>query len=292
MKTIVVLFCLVFIVQAKPAPPTIDLSTPEKAVRSFLTMYSAGELRQAGRCVEGFQPTPQIDEFDRDMKKYKMLMSGPPVIKDIVVQIDGDTATAKVSFGPLVQKGMSEVEQISLKRTGQDWKIVPLDQIGLIKMSQEMQSRTAHDFPLITMMSSTLDKFPALYAMRESARVRSCSDNMKQIAVGALMLTQDYDEVFKIKKENFMVKILSYHKNKEMFHCPSDAQGAISYAFNGNLSGVSIAAVKDPTKTVLFYEGKNGLLNFRHRGRAAVAFVDSHVEMLDAAGAKKLRWKP
>jgi len=47
-----------------------------------------------------------------------------------------------------------------------------------------------------------------------------------------------------------------------------------------------------PQITVLFYEGANGKLNFRHNGKAAVAFADCHVKLIDAAAAKDLRWKP
>ena len=42
----------------------------------------------------------------------------------------------------------------------------------------------------------------------------------------------------------------------------------------------------------MIYEGKNGKLDFRHEGKATVGFADGHAKLIDAQGAKKLRWKP
>jgi len=42
----------------------------------------------------------------------------------------------------------------------------------------------------------------------------------------------------------------------------------------------------------MFYDGKDGKLDFPHDGKATVSFTDGHVTMVDAEGAKKLLWLP
>jgi prepilin-type processing-associated H-X9-DG protein len=53
-----------------------------------------------------------------------------------------------------------------------------------------------------------------------------------------------------------------------------------------------MTSVDDPTRTILVYEGKGGQLSFRHNGKAAVAFVDGHAQLVTPEEAKKLIWKP
>jgi prepilin-type processing-associated H-X9-DG protein len=85
---------------------------------------------------------------------------------------------------------------------------------------------------------------------------------------------------------------MPYIKNESIFKCPSDASGAVSYSFNANLAGVKLAKVSAPAETVMIYEGKNGKLDFRHEGKAAVGFADGHAKLVNAEGAKKLHWRP
>jgi prepilin-type processing-associated H-X9-DG protein len=90
-----------------------------------------------------------------------------------------------------------------------------------------------------------------------------------------------------------------YVANNAVYICPSDKAPYLqtdgvktSYSFNANLEGVSVASVKNSSQVVLFYEGKNGKLNFRHNGKASVAFVDGKTTLVSEKEAHSLRWKP
>ncbi len=130
--------------------------------------------------------------------------------------------------------------------------------------------------------------FPVFAKARENARKTTCTSNMKQLSLGAMMYSQDYDE-----------KVLSYYmyqpyptvlfwwgdliqpytKNYQCLICPSGNWGGYtgarppglpnplvcSYALpainrdaNHNaiatLSGSSLAAVNDPAGTILLTE--------------------------------------
>ena len=74
--------------------------------------------------------------------------------------------------------------------------------------------------------------FPVFARARENARRSSCQSNLKQIALGMLQYTQDYDEKF--AKQNivpatpaqylhFGYLVQPYVKSKQIFLCPSAA---------------------------------------------------------------------
>lgn len=81
--------------------------------------------------------------------------------------------------------------------------------------------------------------FPVFSRARENARRASCMSNMKQIALGCIMYTQDYDgALFPYKYQNSsnnngseMAMIQPYIKNTQVFRCPSSAQ---SYSSSTN----------------------------------------------------------
>ncbi len=128
--------------------------------------------------------------------------------------------------------------------------------------------------------------FPVFAQARESARIASCLSNMKQITLGMIMYSQDYDEIFpgsRIVREPGNVdgdpvngKIISYRtvtypyiKNYQVWQCPSnpnrntateeaDKNFKISYATNGVMlydqTGPADAAVDRPAQNVMFLE--------------------------------------
>src|SRR5262249_12612651 len=120
----------------------------------------------------------------------------------------------------------------------------------------------------------------------------SCLDNMRMISQAALMFTMDHGDKFALKAAFYKASVMPYIKNEQVFHCPSDKSGAVSYSFNANLQGVSLAKVSRPAETVTIYEGKNRTLDFRHDRKAAVGFADGHAKLISREQAKSLRWKP
>ncbi len=129
--------------------------------------------------------------------------------------------------------------------------------------------------------------FPVFARARENARRASCQSNLKQISLGILQYTQDFDEYLP-KEANtggptlstgfpagsgvnhlWMHMIYPYVKSAQVFNCPSgdykylstfngSYQNVISYGFNHYLSGssstttgVKLAAIPSVTTTPL-----------------------------------------
>ena len=126
--------------------------------------------------------------------------------------------------------------------------------------------------------------FPVFARARENARRSSCQSNLKQIGLGILQYTQDYDEMFPAQSTStsnnyttatganisYAVRIQPYIKSYQLFKCPSAADGtpaptatdAISYPYNGVMTptenGVyrsrSIAELKLPAQLIIVHE--------------------------------------
>ena len=125
--------------------------------------------------------------------------------------------------------------------------------------------------------------FPAFARARENARRASCQSNLKQIGLGVLQYTQDYDEKFPLhnvtppggRQLTFFGVIQPYLKSTQLYQCPSETTtpdapnlaagetpsekgGYTDYAYNLNLSsynysnnGLSMAALTQSSLTVM-----------------------------------------
>ena len=70
--------------------------------------------------------------------------------------------------------------------------------------------------------------FPVFARAREKARQTSCSSNIKQVMLGVIMYTQDYDEKLPIQNShsgsvdlNYADFVMPYVKNMDLWYCPS-----------------------------------------------------------------------
>ena len=163
-----------------------------------------------------------------------------------------------------------------------------------IRMNHSFYRRTAFTLiellvviAIIAILAAIL--FPVFARARENARRSSCQSNLKQIGLGILQYTQDYDEKFPNGTvlsgiggaESYGLgwagQTFPYVKSKQIFVCPSDTYnpaGAnddpISYAYNVSLSrgapagdpcgaaplgiGSAMAKLNQATKTVMLLE--------------------------------------
>ena len=122
--------------------------------------------------------------------------------------------------------------------------------------------------------------FPVFARARENARRSSCQSNLKQVALGIIQYTQDYDERFPRITNGVTVapfgwadSIQPYVKSTQILKCPSftgtmgDDPNAVGYSTywmnkslndgsNGsNASGKSLAEVFNPSLTILNGDG-------------------------------------
>jgi prepilin-type N-terminal cleavage/methylation domain-containing protein/prepilin-type processing-associated H-X9-DG protein len=134
---------------------------------------------------------------------------------------------------------------------------------------------------IIALLAAIL--FPVFGRAREMARRTSCLNNLKNLGLGLVMYTQDYDERWPSGASNasqagWVGMIYPYVKNSAAYKCPNDPNVskstlAESYALNANLAanvktyqkgpgdasptigGFQMnGAVVAPTKTVLLFE--------------------------------------
>jgi prepilin-type processing-associated H-X9-DG protein len=112
--------------------------------------------------------------------------------------------------------------------------------------------------------------FPVFAQAREKARQAQCASNMKQMSLGVLMYTQDWDEKLPVG-ERWMTDISPYIKRETVFNCPtlnplgqyasgssenSETSGNVvySYAFNSELSRLSVGKILEPMRSVEIFE--------------------------------------
>ncbi|HOY58965.1 MAG TPA: DUF4190 domain-containing protein [Verrucomicrobiota bacterium] len=146
---------------------------------------------------------------------------------------------------------------------------------------------------------------PALAKAKSQAQSITCMNNLKQLALGALMYANDYNDQLP-PADAWCDAVLKYTAGSEaVFHCPSGAPGQrCHYGYNARLTGKSLASVKDPDKVVLFFEVDGGwnvsggpelmLASPRHARARGVAYLDGHCVMIrnDSREIENLRWDP
>jgi len=115
--------------------------------------------------------------------------------------------------------------------------------------------------------------FPVFARARENARRASCQSNLKQINLGALQYSQDYDEKFMPYAlpygqvdNGWSVMIQPYLKSTQILQCPSNssvdpttpgAQGYSDYAINLSLSYDkvrSLSEIQESARIVQFVD--------------------------------------
>ncbi len=128
--------------------------------------------------------------------------------------------------------------------------------------------------------------FPVFARARENARRSSCQSNLKQVGLGILQYTQDYDEKYPYGIQNssgwkglgWAGTIYPYTKSAQVLVCPSDtAQPAsatvtpVSYAFSANIASQSLAVLNAPAKTVIFVEVGGAMANATVAGEGGLS---------------------
>jgi len=135
---------------------------------------------------------------------------------------------------------------------------------------------------IIAILASIL--FPVFARARENARRSSCSSNLKQIGLGIMQYTQDYDERLPASVANnsgdsshsLSYYVQPYIKSVQVFRCPSDiTTTATSYGYNyvylagsGLSSAISIAKIQNAAQTLMLMDSYNvGTYDFVYAAR-------------------------
>lgn len=132
---------------------------------------------------------------------------------------------------------------------------------------------------------------PVLRA-REKARTSSCMSNVKQIALGLLMYSQDYDERFPLGY-NWNEAMYPYIKNNVVFVCPQKPDLRCGYALCQTVVEKNLSEFNSPAEEKMLFDARQhggeeqwnfvadeSAADFRHNRGLVVGFVDGHCKWL------------
>ena len=93
--------------------------------------------------------------------------------------------------------------------------------------------------------------FPAFAKAREAARRSSCSSNLKQIGLGIMQYTQEYDEKFPLATIGSAISwrqiSQTYLRSADIFRCPSNPNGqTVADAANGVYPAIPVSYGANP----------------------------------------------
>lgn len=339
---------------ALPQQEKIDLTTPALALRSIGAALNRNDFSQVAQCVVDGKPeaigvlSVMTDEWKK--MRGQMLLSEPRI------RVRGDRATAnlfvQIKAGVATPDGppqQLQAERVLFQQIAGEWKVrgnmsfarPPADPAGQAPPAALPEDETGNG--LFTIIATMLSNPEAMLKMRGNAERSQCLNNLKQLALAAMMLSQDYNEIFDINlavktqakdanpkliapkvtailKAPWQQALWPYAKALDVFVCPSlgekfkeqaqndpalkrqaqdlgvkqvfPPEAYEGYAFNATLEGILLKDIKQPSRTVLIYEGKDGKLDFRHEGMACVSFVDGHVQAVGPDEVKDLIWNP
>jgi prepilin-type processing-associated H-X9-DG protein len=130
---------------------------------------------------------------------------------------------------------------------------------------------------------------------RTKSRQFSCLSSLKQIGLGTMMYTQDYDDCLPPASE-WQTNLHSYVKNDQVFICPEAVAGKASshwpdstIAYNRALDMLPLKRLADPANTITTYDSitfqrnaNDALTSLprpgRHTAANNIGFADGHAK--------------
>jgi prepilin-type N-terminal cleavage/methylation domain-containing protein/prepilin-type processing-associated H-X9-DG protein len=176
---------------------------------------------------------------------------------------------------------------------------------------------------IIAILASIL--FPVFARARENARRSSCQNNLKQIGLGIMQYTQDYDEKFPMSLQNWSVPIAAaagtpgakyitsnggvnghhvswmdmifpYIKSVQIFECPSgripggETQNASSYGYN-RLIGAGPAITTNAAISIATVTRADGVfisMDWNNNYNNYQPYYDRYPSMLSPLGSNNI----
>lgn len=282
-----------------PAPSPVaavvsapDFSSPEATVRTFTNALTTNDYKTALFCVKDAQSDElsKADVADTAGRPFRLQ------IETAKVETMGETsATVRVTFAIIAKTGSEKYtlpDTLRLEKTDgpQAWKIVALTESEFEKLPEsEKYSR------MLAVGAATMRTPAILRQMLAEQSAYSSVGNVKLLSLAALTYAQANKNSFVgLTMQNYVDVLLPFHRDKSIYTCLQDKPGTISFQFNGNLSGKTIAGAKDASRTVLFYEGEIGepLFRYAKNTKAIVGTLDGYSRLVTKEEAVKLLWTP
>ncbi len=267
----------------RKAPP--DLSSPKAAVKSFVAAIKAGDLAALAACVKNGVESPELNGIFAAPERLAF------DVTEILAETEGSSAKVAVEYNySQGTRVVSQVDILPLEKNGAVWQIAVAPD-ALPKFMTNPQGQEGHIIKLLTILVGDPKGMDILKQARAKAQAISSLSNVKQIATGAMMYVQDYDEVYPTPASKFKDNVMPYIKNEQIFHAPiAPPAETVSYSFNKSLQGVSLAAIDRPAETVMIYEGKDGKPEYRYEGKTVIGFADGHAKLCSADEVAQFVW--
>ena len=248
--------------------------TPDATVQGVVDSLNKRDFKAVFSRFDG----AKVDDAAAVMAKLVSSQRGFPkfLIKLETFTETGDTATGKVSVGYQAPNSTEESpytpDEVHLKRTAGDWKIVDgngkgsfFTQLGMISKDPSVLSKAQGD-----------------------AKVTVVLSDMKQIALAVIMFTSDFDDKVAFDQSNMKAKLAPYLKNDKIWN---DADGKpMDVRINPALVGKKMTSVSQPANCVLLSIGPKDKLVYVG-GKTPIAFLDGHVKYYTKETISTVKWK-
>ena len=259
--------------------PPVDLSSPQKALASFVAAFAAKDRRALSACVQGGKDSPLIDRL---FQRKGLAVTAIGIDRVRIVQRQSSRVTLEFVVSPRMGKmPMDPVQdRIEVARQGKEWKLAVSE-----------ATRKSGQFGVVELLVSICVEPEALLAIEAEGKAEMALSNLKMISVAAMNHLTSKDDRFLLTPENWTKELEPFLKNRLILTSPFDAKGTVSFSLNPNLAEETFSKLKNPEKTVLFFEGKVGAPLFRNNGKALIGFADGSVRRLTPEQAKAILWK-
>lgn len=262
----------------------VYVGTPEDAVKWLVYAFNRNNefAGRANRVVGANSKDPALLEVEKEYQKARgtFLLS----VGDFKTAVTGNQATvnfqATLTDHLLNQVSQSETMKMQQFQSEYEifWKAMPGNPEDLVNGKENG----------ILLRLATFMAYPQ--EMLDLSHSIVSQQNMGKLLHGLSQLSQDYDEKYAIKTDDFVKMLAPYVQSEQLFHAPADKFGDVSYSINSKIAGLNIHKVS--YDTVLVYEGKEGNLAFRYGGKSIVGLKNGTIKMVTPEQAKNLRWEP
>jgi len=128
----------------------------------------------------------------------------------------------------------------------------------------------------------------------------SCSTNLKQLELGMMMYSQDYDEHYP-PSASWNALTMPYIKNESVYRCPDEEVDKVpSFGMNRRLDAMFLAKVAEPAEAVSLFDSLPGANRVggkellphpsRHYNGQNIGYVDGHVKFILDTKIDGLQW--
>jgi thioredoxin 1 len=256
--------------QPKQAEDEGPIQTAARLQQFFEDMMTGNaEGKNPEEAIAELMIMPEDPEEKHRMQDAQMIMVFLTILAKMPedpTKLDGDNA--EVLFEP-------EAFPLIMRRQDGKWKV------DLKPTIERMPER----------FRAYMDKIGQATAQaRPPTELNACLSNMKQMALGAMMYSQDHGGKLP-EADKWVDELTPYLMNEAIFKCPAAPELECGYAMNSVVSGVKIKELQRPSEMVLFFDSHVGTRNAaggreavcdpgRHEGGNCYAYADGHAKWL------------